>query len=171
MQNNYSKTILVCFIVLFVAGCKRAPDHFPSVVPCNVTFQGKIVDEFIVFLTPETTEKRDPKAVDQWVCSGKTNSSGYVRMSCVQGTYMKYGVPEGKYKVTLSRKFVDPDAMDLKDYHNAAPEVKAAEDKRFMETYAATKPFPDTCASPVTTPLEITVTKGIKDYVIEIPSQ
>ena len=99
---------LLCAVVLFVAGCsgEKKPDGMPALHKTKLTFtQGgaPLADAKITLFA-------DNAANTQWTSGGVTDSNGVIQLK----TLGKYdGVPEGTYKVTVSKTETEGTAEEV----------------------------------------------------------
>jgi len=90
--------ICVGFLITAFVGCsEQKPDGLPTLYPVALKFtqDGKPCEGASVTLIAET-----PGTQTNWIVGGSTDATG----TAVLKTYGKYpGVPEGKYKVVVSK--------------------------------------------------------------------
>ncbi|MDR0608728.1 MAG: hypothetical protein LBG58_01295 [Planctomycetaceae bacterium] len=162
------KSVIVLSVLLggliFGVGCgTKKPAGFPNLVPCNVsvTKGGKPIDKTVLTLVPVSNG-------GEWISSGLTNSGGIAEISTILSSYSSKGVPEGEFKVFLSR----PIEIDLKVSQEDVINMSVAEHEKLKkETDRLTEEarvIPEKLESIVTTPAKITVTEGKTSYKIEL---
>ena len=148
----------ICFLwSLFVIGCGAKgprPDGFPALVPVTVTVnqEGQPLADAQVSLVPSDGAKN-------WFSGGTTDSGGNVTVT----TYGAHsGAPVGKYKVVVSKEVHE----GLEEYQAAmAREDEAAARRIDVKVFACVEaPYREAA----TTPLEIEVVKGTKNYSVDV---
>ncbi|MCL2348127.1 MAG: carboxypeptidase-like regulatory domain-containing protein [Planctomycetaceae bacterium] len=160
------RSLLALFLgaLLFLSfGCsEKLPPDLPKLYPTSVIViqDGKPLEGATVQLLPKDSKSR-------WAAGGKTDTSGKVEFF-TEGHYR--GVPEGDYKVTVSKIFTEPS-----QYGSIRPdgaEAAAAWDKGVASEYGKLKSY--LLVDPVydsrkTSPLELNVgPKQPKERQIDI---
>lgn len=95
-MKYFSHLLIVLGLFVAIVGCGKSnlPPDLPKLVPCKITVtqEGSPLENAKVFLQPEDGSK--------WNATGNTNAQGETVLM-THGMYN--GVPEGKYKVLISK--------------------------------------------------------------------
>lgn len=152
-----TRVIFLLSIVVFAipVGCNNGParpDGLPPLQPCkfSVIQDGKPLAEAVVKLV--SVDKSS-----NWIISGRTDATGVAKMT----TQMSFdGVPEGKYKVLVSKYVTE----------GAPQTVPVNETDQPQETlsYPTYSHIPGEFDSFDKTPFEITVSKGKNEETFDV---
>ena len=161
-----------CFIVLVFMlfslcfGCgPKAPEGFPRVYPCTITVnkEGKPLVDAAVTLLPET------KGTGAWAIAGMTGADGVAAISTVQSTYTARGVPEGKYKVTVTKVVLPEGRLSDEEIKKMPPPERmkyAAAQKAKMDKMPPV--VPPVLHDSEKTPLTIEITSAGGELTIDV---
>lgn len=148
-MNRLFFTLSCLALTAVFFGCNKTPlpDGMPPLVPCEVTVMqdGYPLSNAIVTLSPVDG---DPK----WSASGNTDELGIAKLY----TWSSYeGVAEGKYKLTIGKTETEklPPQPSGSSEPSKIPKSFSLVEERFGNSD--------------TTPLEITVVKGTKNYEVD----
>lgn len=155
-MNRYNFAVgvgLPVFLLIFGIGCggEKRPDDMPALRPVKilVTQEGKPLRDAVVMIIPEEKGSK-------WLASGVTDECGGV----TPRTLARYpGVPEGKYMVTVSKKYIVPGEFE-------GPLPNIAEQKRLQTLRGMNIKHDVYClvesqyADTITTPLTLEVDRG-----------
>ncbi|MDR1492290.1 MAG: hypothetical protein LBT05_06185 [Planctomycetaceae bacterium] len=141
-------TVSLLLLMVLVSGCggSKLPDGMPPLVKCSVLVQQdkSPLADANVSLIPEDGSK--------WNAAGSTDASGVVKLY----TLSQYeGVPEGKYKVVVSKTETIPGIAGASD-----GSTKGTPDQNFN----LVEPQYGDAAK---TPLKLEIVKGTVNYEIE----
>jgi hypothetical protein len=106
---KYRTFFAAFFAVAAVIGCsgEQRPDGLPKLYPCTIT-----ITQDGQPLAGATVILYDPAVTDRWTVSGLTNTSG----TAVMRTHGQFpGVPEGRFKVVLSKTETEGKGWDDPD--------------------------------------------------------
>jgi len=152
--------------ILFVAGCgPQRPEGIPPLYPAKVTVMNGAtpIADATVFLVYQG------RTSGSWSVNGVTNASGVAEIATSQGEWKSKGVPEGEYKVYITKRpdfEPDPIPDEIKDDSDAIDRF-AAEQQKKMD--AAPKVIPETLTSPAKSPLTLTVsTSGTAGLTVDV---
>ena len=162
-------TNLFVFILgLFMIGCGggNVPKDFPKTLPFTVTVvnAGKPIEGVNIRLSTTTSVN--------WTAAGVTDASGNAELQTVSGSYARKGVPEGSYKVILTKPVeIDTSVLgpvpDLEDVAaQTAYNAKADELRKKMAVEV-----PAVYSQDRTTPASIEVAKGKNQETIDVGKQ
>ncbi len=160
-MRNVALRALLLIALVAVVGCggQKKPADLPELYPCKITViqDGKPLEGASVILN-------DPSGSSRFVMASITDAKGVATLK-TDGKYA--GVPEGKYKVLISKAFIpesDPNDVPPED-----PEARKEYDKRMAELNAQQA---DTVElqykRPMTTPLEIEVTSAGAELTADV---
>jgi hypothetical protein len=156
----------IILILCTLNGCwsQNVPEGLPKLYQCTLTLYINNIplDDATVMIIPIEPEK------SIWVAGGVSNSHGMVK-PMIQGKYS--GVPEGKFKVTVTKRKIEIDEQKVADILKQEKKmeertVRAVIAKNASETINLVHP---NCAQIHTTPLEIEVKKGKNSFVLNVP--
>ena len=149
---------MICCLVLavagtFLSGCKRVPENFPKVVPCQIT----VVKEDVPL--PQVTVMLIAEGNKEWFVAADTNPQGIAEIQTFLGNFSHKGAPPGKYKVTLSQIPQIENELTQQQIFDMSPAEKNAEQARRNKRIAESRSFPIEFESAVTTPITVDVTE------------
>jgi len=159
---------ILCASGLSVIGCggAKVPEGFPQTLPFTITVvnDGKPIEGVNVRLS--TTMDAN------WTAAGMTDVSGIAELQTISGSYARKGVPEGSYKVILSKPYeIDSNLLgpipDLEDTAAMAVYNAKVDEMRNKMTLEV----PTIYSQNRTTPASIEVTKGKNQETIDVGKQ
>ena len=151
--------------VLSMIGCGGAnvPKDFPATIPFTITIAngGKPIEGVNIRLSTTMTTN--------WTVAGSTDASGAAVMQTISGSYAQKGVPEGSYKVIMTKPSeVDlsslgpvpdmEDAVALAAYNAKAEELRSKMPQEVPSVYSQER----------TTPVTLEVAKGKSQETIDV---
>jgi len=169
-MNRHQLTLVLsvsCFLVLIstLSGCNsKRPTGFPELVSytLQVGKNGQPVQDASVNLVPEKTGQ-------EWTVGGATNDKGLVVFYTHMNAYMEKGVPEGKYKVTISKIPDVPERLSKQEMDKLSKEEFVEYTARLQKAMdAAPKEVPSILSSRSNTPLSITVTQTDNSLTVKL---
>ena len=162
-----SSNYLIFSLFLFcIFGCQGAnvPGDFPKTFPVTITVKDgatPLADTTILLYGQGTR--------GSWASSGNTDANGVAELVTNQGSYMAKGVPEGSYKVTLSKTPKAP--SERSDDEIAAmsyDEQIVYSQKINAELARIPPPIPRVLTNPQETPLTLEVTTSSGELLIDL---
>jgi len=161
------KTVFVLGVLMvFVVGCgPKRPAGIPPLYPAKVTVKNETspIAGATVFLIYQGTTS------GSWAINGVTNSSGVATMTTSQGEWKSNGVPEGEYKVYITKRpdiKEDPMPEEIKGDSDAMHRFAGEQLRKLNE---APKIIPEILSNPAQSPLTLTVsTSGSSELVVDI---
>ena len=148
--------ILFGIAAVFTASCSKVPEGMPKTYPCTIKVikDSAPVDGANIVLYPE-----NPLA--DLISSGVTDASGNAKIVSLYKNYQGKGVPEGSYKMTITKL---PFVEHTKTPHEIAsmsPGDQIAYEKEFLaKRDALPKIVPDALTNVEDTPLKVDVTSS-----------
>ena len=169
-MHKYPWQIILCGIATLillgnVSGCnKNRPDGFPNLVDYTMLIEknGTPLSGASVNLIPETLGQ-------QWTAGGETKSDGVVIFYTHMNAYMEKGVPEGKYKVTISKipevaerlSKAEMDKLSQEEFKEYLTKLQKAID-------AAPKEVPQQLSNRSKTPLTVSIDQDNKTLTVKL---
>ena len=164
-MKKYSALVLFAFLTAAFAGCGTPlPSDFPNLVPVKITVtdSGTPIDNVAVGLTQSDSGT-------SYATGGNTDAAGLLEVTTSMATHQAKGCPVGKFKVTLNKKPKYPSEKPQEEINQMTPEQTDAYGKIISKEAKEAKPIiPVKLNSMTTTPIEIDVPDGGKDFDFDI---
>jgi hypothetical protein len=162
-RNFFIFVLSFCYVF---SGCGQhgKPNDFPKLYPCKITVtkDGSPVIDAVISLIPE-------KSVENITFVGSTDASGVAKMRSSQAVYIAEGVPEGIYKVLISKQPTLEHTKSESEREAMNPdELALYEDERQKKIAKLPKIVPPVLNTKDTTPLNITVTALGGELIAEL---
>ena len=169
-MNLHRLFFLLCALNLSVlllthSGCgSKRPDGFPKLVSYTLRVEkdGHPVQDASVNLVSEIQGR-------EWTAGGITNKNGIVAFYTHMNTYMEKGIPEGNYKVTITKIPDVPERLSEQEVTKLSqPEFKEYTARLEKAIDAAPKDVPQILSSRSRTPLSITVGQADNSLTVKL---
>lgn len=165
-MNDWKSLFVLGLCIVFAVGCgTKKPDGIPQLHPAKVTVTNGTspIAEASVFLILQGG------ASGSWSTVGVTDAKGVAVINTSQGGWTSKGVPEGEYKIYITKApdvKLDPPSEEIMN-DSAAWERFAAEQAKIKRD--APKIIPEKLANPAQSPLTLTVTtSGTAELAVDI---
>jgi hypothetical protein len=142
--------LFLCVSLFIVAGCggEKRPDGIPALHKTTLTLtqEGKPLADATVNLYPV-------EGVNKWPAGGITNSQGVLQVKTMTSFD---GIPEGKYKVTVTKTETEGTSTAVADDASDAARARPVAASAVKQYYLVEKDY----RASNTTPLEIEIKPG-----------
>jgi len=162
-MTKYSITFLACLPLILQIGCTGGtPKGFPKVVPCDITVLDGTTPIADVEIVLQATA-----ASEGLVFFGKTDGSGVCKVGTSFANHYKEGVPEGSYKIILTKEpFVEDTKTREEQNEMSRTDLDAYKAQMQAKRDALPKIIPDALTT-ANTPLTIAV-QGKTEMEIDV---
>ena len=160
------KIFFLGMFLLGVVGCQTSdtPKDFPKTFPVTA-----IIKAGDTPLADATILLYAQNAQGSWASSGNTNANGEAMLVTNQGSYTAKGVPEGSYKVVLSKQQKAPSERSPEEVDAMSYDEQIAYSQKISAELAKLATFvPATLTDPKKTPLTLEVTKSGGELIVDI---
>ena len=166
-MNLWKSVFVLGLCSFFVIGCgPKKPDGIPQLYPAQVTVKngGSPIADANVMLVSQSSGTSG-----SWSANGTTDSSGVAVISTSQGNWKSKGVPEGEYKIFITKApdvKLDSPPESIANDSDALAKFEAEQMKKLRE---APKVIPEKLTNPAQSPLTLTVaTSGTAELTVDV---
>jgi len=153
-------------LLIYVVGCSgtNVPADFPKTFPATVTVKegNTPLADTAILLYAQNVQ-------GSWMSSGNTDANGVAELVTNQGNHTARGVPEGLYKVTLSKTPKAPSERSADEVATMSYDEQIAYNQAITAELARIPPpIPRRLTQPRETPLILEVTASGGELVVDI---
>lgn len=163
---RYYKPILfltILSVFSFSVGCDKRPEGFPKLVPCDLTVTkgGEPLAGAVLILSPIS-------GGGEWISSAKTDTSGKAVLKTSMKDYVQTGVPEGDYRVVVSKRVDVEYEMSPEEASRLSPSELTGLQQRYEKRMEEARIVPAVFESAMLSPAQITVSSSNSQYQFDL---